>query len=260
LWEALKILPKELRETYDEAMQRIEIQCKDDVALANQVLSWISYAKRPLTACELQHALATTAESTDIDVDDLIDEGDMISVCAGLVTIEQGSGIIRLVHYTTQEYFEDIRHTRFPGAELEISRTCLTYFAFDVFDAPCHDERAGEERLKKYPFGSYVAGYWAEHTRGDPENEGEIQNAVASAFRMPRWISMVQIARSGWLFLDQAATLEQDYLLLDIVSENGLATMCKRLLDGSFGENDGYVEDFFEDNLQKPRVRPPRKS
>ena len=41
-----------------------------------------------------------------LDEENLPEIEDMVSVCAGLVTIDEESNIIRLVHYTTQEYFE----------------------------------------------------------------------------------------------------------------------------------------------------------
>jgi hypothetical protein len=44
--------------TYEAAMERIEGQLPDQEELAKQVLSWITYAIRPLTVLELQHALA----------------------------------------------------------------------------------------------------------------------------------------------------------------------------------------------------------
>jgi hypothetical protein len=47
--EALKTLPTGLKETYDEAMRRIESQQEHSRTLAIQVLSWMSYASRPLT-------------------------------------------------------------------------------------------------------------------------------------------------------------------------------------------------------------------
>ena len=37
------------------------------------------------------------------------DVEDILSVCAGLVTINEESNVIRLVYYTTQEYFKHIR-------------------------------------------------------------------------------------------------------------------------------------------------------
>lgn len=45
--KALEALPKGLDNTYDEAMERIEKQNKDDQELAKRVLYWICYALRP---------------------------------------------------------------------------------------------------------------------------------------------------------------------------------------------------------------------
>ena len=39
----------------------------------------------------------------------------MVSVCAGLVTVDEESDIIRLVHYTTQEFFERTQNIWFPN-------------------------------------------------------------------------------------------------------------------------------------------------
>ena len=62
---------------------------------------WISFSQRPLTVTELHYAHAITLETTEIDDHDLIDEESITSVCAGLVTIDKESSVIRLVHYTT---------------------------------------------------------------------------------------------------------------------------------------------------------------
>ena len=103
--EALEDLPKGLNETYDEAMERIHSQDEDDVQLALKLLSWISYFRRPLKVRELQHTLAVEPDDKAIDQRALVDETLMIFVCAGIVTIDQESNVIRLVHYTTEEYF-----------------------------------------------------------------------------------------------------------------------------------------------------------
>lgn len=68
-----------------------------------QVLAWITCAKRPLTTTtvELQSALSVEMNESDLDEDNLPDLIDMVSVCAGLVTIDAQSNVIRLVHYTT---------------------------------------------------------------------------------------------------------------------------------------------------------------
>lgn len=106
---ALANLPKgaeALPLAYQEAIERIENQPAGHCALAKETLSWIICAKRPLTVRELQHALAIETGETQLDEENITDISDVVSVCAGLVTIDEESNIIRLVHYTTQEFFE----------------------------------------------------------------------------------------------------------------------------------------------------------
>ncbi|KAK5203136.1 hypothetical protein LTR96_011435 [Exophiala xenobiotica] len=85
---------------YVEAMERIQSQNADARELAIQALSWISCAQRPLTTQELRHALAVEAATSDLDEDNLSDLDDILSVCAGLVVVDEESQIIRLIHYT----------------------------------------------------------------------------------------------------------------------------------------------------------------
>jgi hypothetical protein len=74
--------------------------------LAKKVISWITCAKRPLITFQLEHALAIELKESQFDKENISPIDDMVSVCAGLVTVDGESGIIRLIHYTTQEYFE----------------------------------------------------------------------------------------------------------------------------------------------------------
>jgi hypothetical protein len=114
-------------------MDRIEGQLEDQEELAKQVLSWITCGKRPLTTLELQYALAIEVGDSELDKDNLPQVEDILSVCAGLVTVDEESSIIRLVHYTTQEYFDRTRTKWFPNAEANITTICVTYLSFDEF-------------------------------------------------------------------------------------------------------------------------------
>ncbi|KAK0708223.1 ankyrin repeat-containing domain protein [Lasiosphaeris hirsuta] len=161
---ALGSLPKELYDTYDQAMHRIHSQNGDQAALADRVLSWLSYPLRPLTVPELQHALAVEPGDNDLDEEGLYDAELLVSVCAGLVTLDEEGSRIRLVHYTTQEYFVYIRGDRFPEAPTEIAKTCLTYLAFSPFAVEyCSSKEKLKVRLEHYPFLSYAASYWGDH-------------------------------------------------------------------------------------------------
>jgi ankyrin repeat domain-containing protein 50 len=95
--KALDNLPQEVDHTYDEAMDRIKRQNKDDQELARRILSWLSYACRSLQVDELQHALAVMPEMTSMDPDSVIDEEILTSLCAGLVVVDEERSIIRLV-------------------------------------------------------------------------------------------------------------------------------------------------------------------
>jgi hypothetical protein len=164
LKKALQRLPKGLDGTHEEAMIRIQSQDPKKVALAEQVLSWICYAIRPMTVDEIRFALAVAPGDTDMDEEALIDRDLLVSVCAGLVTLDRDSNVIRFVHPTTQEYFEGSRITRFPNALKEIVTTCLTYLSFNQFsEGHCFTDHEMETRLREYPFLQYAAQYWGDH-------------------------------------------------------------------------------------------------
>ncbi|KAL9105147.1 MAG: hypothetical protein Q9187_008807 [Circinaria calcarea] len=110
---SLETLPMGLDETYQEAMKRIYDQSRDDRELANEVLSWITFALRPLSMSELQNALAIEPEKSELDTDAVPDEEILLSVCAGLVVVDQESGVVRLVRkFFTREniHLNSINH------------------------------------------------------------------------------------------------------------------------------------------------------
>ena len=127
------MLPESLEVTYDQAMERIDEQGSEVATIARKILSWIFYAFRPLTIEEVQHAIAVEPGDSDFDADGLIEEDVIVSVCAGLVTVQQESNTVGMVHYTTQEYFERKEDSLFPGAERDLALTCITYLSFDKF-------------------------------------------------------------------------------------------------------------------------------
>ncbi|KAF2175435.1 hypothetical protein K469DRAFT_647119, partial [Zopfia rhizophila CBS 207.26] len=161
--KALASLPTELNNTYDDAMRRIWSQSEEDVRLAEMVLSWISHALRPLALLEIQHALAVEPGDVSFDDGGIPEEDFLVSVCAGLVTVDQESQIIRLVHHTTQEYFENVRMTRFPYAQASITTTCLTYLSFRDFSIVCDSDEEIDHRLSQYPLLEYAAEHWGDH-------------------------------------------------------------------------------------------------
>ncbi|KAK3941050.1 hypothetical protein QBC46DRAFT_363710 [Diplogelasinospora grovesii] len=155
-----------LNQAYKDAMERINGQKPSFRRLAKKVLSWITCAKRPLITSELQHTLAVEVGDTELAEDNFERIERMVSVCAGLITVDEESGIIWLVHYTTQEYFEQTQKKWFPNVEADIATTYVTYLSFTVFKSgPCQTDDEFEGRLPSNALYDYAAHNWGYHAR-----------------------------------------------------------------------------------------------
>ena len=177
--KALKTLPEGLHGTYDEVMRRIESQNDDDKQLARRVLFWIFYALRPLTLGELQHALAVEPGELELDEGNIIDGELLASPCAGLVVADRESNIVRLVHYTTQEYLEQNPPDWFSTVQTEIARTCLTYLSFSTFaQGPCTSIESFDDRVEKHAFLHYGTGNLITHLQSLQKLEDSVSELI----------------------------------------------------------------------------------
>ena len=223
---ALGKLPEKLPNAYDDIMERIERQAGDQKTMALAALKWITYAKRRLRVVELLHAIALALEpdSTDIDDDDLIDVDLLLSSCAGLVILQEDR-IIRLVHYTTQDYLEK----RFPKADANTSlaESCLTYLALDKFsDAPANDDKALRRLMERYPLSIYAAHYWEYHARHGKEKD--VEHAILSTLRTQEKRDIMD-RFDFFLRYDFLPPLGSS--LLHFISRYGFSWICATLLD-----------------------------
>ena len=87
-------------------MQRISSQSRDNYQLARKVLYWVANAMLPLTVPSIQQALAVEDGNTSLDIENIPDKDLLISVCAGLINVHEAKGVVNLVHFTAQEYFD----------------------------------------------------------------------------------------------------------------------------------------------------------
>ncbi|THX03518.1 hypothetical protein D6D13_07668, partial [Aureobasidium pullulans] len=125
---------------YKAIMERISGQ-KRRHGLAMRILAWVVHAKRPLSFGELNHALATRPGKRSIDGDDTYAKDVILSVCAGLITLDDTYGT--------------------PSAD--IVDVCLTYLSFDEFKYPCLDWQTLSSQHYHYTLFEYAAQNWAYH-------------------------------------------------------------------------------------------------
>lgn len=164
----LSSLPTTLTDTYDDALQRIENQESDHKRIALKALAWVSYAMRPLSLKELQHALAVEPGDKTLDEELIMDGQSITSLCAGLVIVDQRTNVVNLVHYSTKTYFDSIRHVQFPKFHASITLICATYLTLDTLKGA-----KIWEMVQKFPLACYAAQYMGDHARNSPEESLE---------------------------------------------------------------------------------------
>ncbi|KAK6430789.1 hypothetical protein LTR95_013053 [Oleoguttula sp. CCFEE 5521] len=160
----LQSLPTTLQATYEDAMRRIEAQEEDHRAIALKALAWLSYACRPLTVGELQHALVIEPGQMELDQEMVMDGPSITALCAGLVVLDQASNAVTFVHYTASKFFTDIRERRFPGFHATITMSCATYLALKELSAA-----SVWTLVRQYPLACYAAQFMGDHARETPE-------------------------------------------------------------------------------------------
>ncbi|KAF7362797.1 ANK-REP-REGION domain-containing protein [Mycena venus] len=174
--ETLTDLPKNLHENYDVVMQRIESQNEEDRKTARSALIWVANAKRPLKVSELIVALAIEPGARRLNPANI-------------------GGVLWYASSTTlhRNIWTVFRPSGFPDAQTEITRTLLTFLAFDGFPSSLHPRRAqgfafgpARRRQPELPPLLEYSQYCLEHAAGQPE--GQLRSEIAEFLgRAVRW-------------------------------------------------------------------------
>lgn len=156
--------------TYDRAMEDLRGQPKNYVELAFKVLCWLVKSRRTLTVDEILVAVSVEPNRYELDELDLPDTAILLDVCAGLVVIDKDTNIIRLAHYTVQEYL--IRNSLLQHTEFHLAMVCTTYLSFDVFKTgPSTTYEAFEDRTQSHPLFTYAVSHLLPHLKACNENQ-----------------------------------------------------------------------------------------
>ncbi|KAL4782320.1 ankyrin repeat-containing domain protein [Aspergillus varians] len=159
-------------DAYRETMSRVERQGANASDLAKKTIGWIVNAKENLTVAELEHALAVEIGSPEFDEANITDIEQLTAYCCGLVIVDEQMSQVKLVHYTTQKYFQSTWKTWFPDIHGFITDSCVTYISYEVFE---EDRFAAGEEVDKipdeYPFYNYSSLNWGHHFREWPGDQ-----------------------------------------------------------------------------------------
>jgi ankyrin repeat protein len=243
--------PKAYKSAYEGALKRIEAQHPRQVEVAKQAISWITCAKRPLNQLELEHAIAVVIGQTRFYIENLCPAADLVSLCAGLVVIDEKCEVVRLVHLTTHHYFEQNLSRWYPEHQFYLASTCTAYLSFGEFSrGPCYSKAEFRHRELKYPLYRYASLYWghhAQHASGISETVMEFlrrRNSVNASIQLIRFTE----DEYGFLYeyLDDYDELDYDELDHDEsdMCESEMADNVDDCIDDRKSNHlEGYVDD-----------------
>ena len=224
--------PEALRIAYILATRRIDAQSQEDRVLARRAISWLTCAKRPLTAQELCAALAMRPGDRKMSSENIYDIDDVIAVCAGLVVHDVESNIVRFVHYTAHQHFDQALLDWCPHAKEGVAIACLAHMSFDILRRSCDHTITLRHMLRKYPLLAYVVLFWGYHVQ-------PVEKSVAVS----------QLALTGLKdgcganLIDQLSTIAQDaggwegkfigsgVSDMHLIAMYGLTDLARKLLD-----------------------------
>jgi hypothetical protein len=210
IFDALKDLPRTLDETYDRIIRKIDERRTANAA--RKILTWLTYAERPLTATEvLQVTGIVTEDAHRFDEDEVLeDSSDILRICSSLVSIAIGTRdieefsdndasdgksvysdttaesdvtYIRLAHFSVKEYLVSSRpcipRYRLAGQEPHdmLAKCCLVYllrFRGDEWRKP--------DCESVFPLARYAATYWTRHARASGMLSEEQQSLSVEVF------------------------------------------------------------------------------
>ncbi|KAF8253363.1 hypothetical protein K440DRAFT_533937, partial [Wilcoxina mikolae CBS 423.85] len=126
--KALKRIPMGLHDAYRGVIRRIQQQPGNRGDQAMRVLHWIVLAFRPLRLAELQHALVVKLGDPDFDHENKPSRNSLVECCIGLIVIDKGGSLVRLVHFSLKEYLQS--DAIFANGHCDIAKVCITYLNF----------------------------------------------------------------------------------------------------------------------------------
>ncbi|KAH6894818.1 hypothetical protein BKA70DRAFT_1199720 [Coprinopsis sp. MPI-PUGE-AT-0042] len=169
--ETLQAFPSDIEAIYANTWERIVAQAPKQSNLAKLVLLWITHSHHEMTIDMLRCAVATSPETYAFEPKRMVPEALLLSVCCGLVAVDEKTRLVRLIHYTTREAILPRILGLFPVPHALLGHICIVHLTKSGFQhyrmepgawRPIDDLRA---RLRKDTLLGYAYWSWAHHTR-----------------------------------------------------------------------------------------------
>ena len=156
----------DLGDAYSATLDRIRRQKGNISSLAIAALMWISLAERPLSVNELRHALSVKTGATpsaNLDPGRIPSMEILLGSCQGLITVDNETSKVRLIHSTLQEYLHARDTTAvFENPHVAIAGVCLKYLCFPSVTCLSPNLARAPGDL---PLLEYASRHWGDHIK-----------------------------------------------------------------------------------------------
>ncbi|KAI9767041.1 MAG: hypothetical protein M1840_006000 [Geoglossum simile] len=138
--KAIGNLPKDLPETYERALTKIDSARTAQVV--QKIFRWVAAAKRPLSLEELREAIAIQPGQPSLQSEALENETSrLIPYCGNLIVFDEEDQAVQFAHHTIKQFLLtesrnpslDGFHFGLPRANYDIGEVCVTYLNFSDF-------------------------------------------------------------------------------------------------------------------------------
>jgi len=150
---------RDVGDVYPATLERIRAQGEDRAWLGMDAIMWIAYSEWPLSPDQLCQALGVEIGSADLDSDNVPSIRSILNCGLGLVTVDSSSSVVRLIHFTLQEYIL-ANPALFCSPHSMMAKVCMTNLNFGcirslwpAFRSPQHTAR----------FLEYASCSWLAH-------------------------------------------------------------------------------------------------
>ncbi|KAH6894871.1 ankyrin repeat-containing domain protein [Coprinopsis sp. MPI-PUGE-AT-0042] len=167
--ETLQAFPSDIEAIYAKTWERILAQGPKQSNLAKLVLLWITHANGEMTIDTLRRAVSTYPETYAFEPKRMAPEALLLSVCCGLVSVDEKTRLIRLIHYTTRDAILPRILDLFPVPHALLGHVCIAHLI--KCGLQHHDRGIAiwrdtfEALLRSDTLLGYAYQSWAHHTR-----------------------------------------------------------------------------------------------
>ncbi|KAH6911281.1 hypothetical protein BKA70DRAFT_56221 [Coprinopsis sp. MPI-PUGE-AT-0042] len=187
--KTLEDFPARIEDVYQQTWNRILDLPADAAVLATRVLLWVLCATRSLKIEELRHFVAVCPDTDKIEPDRLVDEATLMSLCRGLVNVEETTRLVRFVHYTAKDVLKRLISESVPYPHSIPAAACMAHLAERDFQrSTLGDSDALKTALQGEPLLAYAHEAWAIHAHestDDAPTTGRLAHFIQGCSAFP---------------------------------------------------------------------------